>query len=91
MAGAWRPVTVMGGADLQALRCGSKKVDKYLLHEFVVMPDHFHVLLTPQKTLERAMQLIKGGFSFRAKKEMGFSGEIWETSFYDHRVRDAVQ
>ena len=61
---------------------------KYLLHEFVVMPDHLHLLITPLSTLERAMQLIKGGFSFRAKRELGFQGEIWETSFYDRRVRD---
>jgi putative transposase len=47
---------------------------KYVLHEFVVMPDHFHLLLTPTLTLERALQLIKGGFSFRAKKELGFGG-----------------
>jgi putative transposase len=52
------------------------------------MPDHFHLLLTPTLTLERALQLIKGGFSFRAKKELGFGGEIWEKSFYDRRVRD---
>jgi REP-associated tyrosine transposase len=32
---------------------------KYLLHEFVIMPDHFHLLLTPTLTLERALQLIK--------------------------------
>jgi len=61
---------------------------KYLLHEFVIMPDHFHLLVTPTLTLERALQLIKGGFSFRAKKELGFGGEIWEKSFYDRRVRD---
>src|SRR5207237_9286189 len=61
---------------------------KYLLHEFVLMPDHFHVLITPTITLERALQLIKGGFSFRARKELGFGGEIWQTSFYDRRVRD---
>ena len=64
---------------------------KYQLHEFVVMPDHFHLLITPNPstTLERAMQLIKGGFSYRAKKELDFPGEIWQTSFNDHRVRDA--
>ena len=62
--------------------------EKYLLHEFVLMPDHFHLLITPLLTLERALQLIKGGFSFRAKKELGFQGEIWEKSFYDRRVRD---
>ena len=52
------------------------------------MPDHFHLLITPVSTLERALQLIKGGFSFRAKRELGFGGEIWEKSFYDIRVRD---
>jgi len=62
---------------------------KYLLHEFVVMPDHFHLLLTPVVTLERALQFIKGGFSYRAKKELGLAGEIWQTSFYDRRVREA--
>jgi len=53
------------------------------------MPNHFHLLITPRETLERAIQLVKGGFSFRAKKELRFGGEIWQTSFYDHRVRDA--
>jgi putative transposase len=65
-----------------------RRQGKYLLHEFVLMPDHFHVLITPAITLERALQLIKGGFSFRARKELGFGGEIWQTSFYDRRVRD---
>lgn len=38
----------------------------YKIHAFVVMPDHIHLLLTPQDiVLERAMQLIKGGFSHR--------------------------
>lgn len=65
---------------------------KYLLHEFVVMPDHFHLLITPgDVSLERAMQLIKGGFSYRAKNELGFKWEVWQTSFHDHRVRDAEE
>ena len=61
----------------------------YLLHEFVVMPNHFHLLITPITSLERSMQLIKGRFSFRAKRELEFGREIWQTSFYDRRVRDA--
>ena len=68
-----------------------QKQDKYRLHEFVVMPNHFHLLITPAPsvTLEKAVQFIKGGFSYRARKELAISGEIWQTSFYDHRVRDA--
>ena len=59
---------------------------KYLLHEFVVMPDHLHALLTPapEISLERAMQFIKGGFSFRLKS----CPPVWQASFSNHRVRD---
>ena len=62
----------------------------YLLHEFVIMPDHIHVLLTPQTSLEKAVQFIKGGFSYRAKKELGSNMEVWQKGFSDHRVRDAA-
>ena len=61
----------------------------YLLHEFVIMPDHIHVLITPQTSLEKAVQFIKGGFSYRAKKEIGSNMEVWQTGFQDHRIRDA--
>jgi REP-associated tyrosine transposase len=65
-----------------------RRQGRYLLHEFVIMPDHVHLLISPTVTLERSMQMIKGGFSFRARKELGFGGEIWQASFYDRRVRD---
>jgi len=64
---------------------------KYLLHEFVVMPNHFHLLITPVVSLERALQFIKGGFSYRVKKELGYAGEIWQPSYYDRRVRDVEE
>jgi putative transposase len=62
----------------------------YLLHEFVVMPDHIHVLLTPLVSLEKAAQFIKGGFSYRAKKGLGSNMEVWQKGFQDHRIRDAA-
>jgi putative transposase len=62
----------------------------YLLHEFVIMPDHFHILLTPKTSLEKAVQFIKGGFSYRAKKELNSSMEVWQKGFSDHRARDAA-
>jgi len=59
---------------------------KFLLHEFVIMPDHVHVLLTPapEISLERAMQFVKGGFSYRLKSRP----PVWQASFTNHRVRD---
>jgi putative transposase len=68
-----------------------QKQEKYLLHEYVVMPDHFHLLVTPIVTLEKAVQYVKGGFSYRARRDLKFKGEVWQTSFYDHRVRDATE
>jgi putative transposase len=35
------------------------------------------------------MQFIKGGFSYRAKKEMNFQGEIWQKGYNEYRIRDA--
>jgi putative transposase len=61
----------------------------YLLHDFVIMPDHVHILLTPLTNLEKAVQFIKVGFSFRAKKELGSNMEVWQKGFQDHRIRDA--
>jgi len=61
----------------------------YLLHQFVIMHDHFHILLTPKASLEKAVQFIKGGFSYRAKKELGSNMEVWQKGFSDHRIRDA--
>jgi putative transposase len=65
---------------------------KYLLHEFVVMPDHFHLILTPiQITLERSMQLPKGGFSFRFNKNLRVKREVWQPSFMDRWIRDSFE
>ena len=65
-----------------------REQSKYALHEFVVMPDHLHLLITPaiDISLERAVQLIKGGFSYRLGKSR--RGLVWQESFTNHRIRD---
>jgi len=46
------------------------------------MPDHAHLLMRPAHdiSLEKAMQYIKGGFSFRLRSKL----DVWERS-YDSR------
>jgi len=63
---------------------------KFRVHDFVVMPDHVHLLLTVggNISIEKAMQFIKGGFSYRLKKELGYSGEVWQRGFSEVRVED---
>ncbi len=62
---------------------------KFLVHEFILMPDHFHLLFTPapEVSLEKAVQLVKGGFSFRVKKELGSNLEVWERGYTEHLVK----
>jgi putative transposase len=61
---------------------------RYLLHDFVVMPEHIHLLLTPQNiSLERAVGLIKGGFSHRMESKL----PVWQKGYTDRRARDEAE
>jgi putative transposase len=91
--------TSMGKALLQSDRNATLLIDvlrfygkerKFQLHDFVVMPNHLHLLITVSgdSTVERVMQFIKGGFSYRLKRELGYLGEVWQRGFYEVRVDD---
>jgi putative transposase len=79
----------MANLFIDVLRCYTT-AGKFKVYEFVVMRNHFHVLLKVDEgtTIEKAVQMIKGNFSYRAKKELGFSGEIWQKGFSDVRITD---
>ena len=71
---------------------GYRARKKYLLHEFVIMPDHIHLIITPSAiTLERAMQFVKGGFSFQVNKGLKLKKDFWQPSFADRRIRDSLE
>jgi putative transposase len=87
----------MGRALLQSERNAMLLIDvlrsyhaagKFQLHDFVIMPNHVHLLMTVSgdSTIERAVQFIKGGFSYRLKREMGYLGEVWQRGFSEVRV-----
>ena len=61
-----------------------RRQGRFLVHAYVIMPDHFHVLITPapEISLEKAVQFIKGGFSFRLKSKM----DVWMKSFNESQV-----
>jgi putative transposase len=62
----------------------------YLLHEFVVMPNHLHLLLTPgdEMSLEKAMQFIKGGSSHEIHRQRENKIQIWSSGFHEATIRD---
>jgi putative transposase len=61
---------------------------RFLLHEFVVMPNHIHVLLSVghELSIEKAVQLIKGGSAYRASHELGVNSQVWERGFSEIRI-----
>ena len=63
---------------------------EFELHEYVVMPNHIHVLLSlnDQQQLGRVVQLIKGGFSYSLRKQGIVFRAVWEQRYHDRRVRD---
>jgi putative transposase len=55
----------------------------YKLHAYVVMPDHVHLVLTPQSiTLDQAVGLIKNGFAYRLDQTL----PVWEDRFTGYSI-----
>jgi putative transposase len=61
---------------------------RFEVHAFVLMPDHFHAILTPAPdvSMEKAVQFLKGRFSFELKKRFGESREVWQKGFNEERL-----
>jgi putative transposase len=89
--------TSMGRRLLQSERNAMLLVDvlrslvaegHFELHDFVLMPDHVHLLMTVCEgmTIEKAMQFVKGRFSYRLSHELGFKGEVWQRGFTEVQV-----
>jgi putative transposase len=73
----------------QILECRERGF--YRLHDFVLMPEHLHMLITPgaETSLEKAVMLIKGGSSYKIKKQLLYTFPIWMEGFHDRWIRDA--
>ena len=89
--------TSMGRRLLQSERNAALLIDvlrslvseqKFMLHDFVIMPDHVHLLIEVDgdMTIEKAMQLIKGRFSHRLSHEFGYKGDVWQRGFTEVQV-----
>ena len=67
--------------------------DSYHLGDFVIMPNHVHLLLVPSpgKELERILKAIKGAASRQCNQHLGRTGQFWQPDSYDHIVRKLEQ
>ena len=64
----------------------------FLLHGYVIMPDHVHLLVTPVAcTVSEIMRNFKSFTSKQIRETLRQSGPIWQRRFYDRVIRDEQQ
>lgn len=57
---------------------------------WVLMPDHFHGLLRlgEKVQLSKVIAELKGTTAYKINAELDRKGKLWQTSFYDHVLRE---
>jgi putative DNA methylase len=65
--------------------------ERYLLHAWVVMPNHVHALFTPKPgfTLSSIVHSWKSYTAKEAKKRLGLDGKFCQAEYFDRAIRDA--
>jgi putative transposase len=61
----------------------------YILHAYVIMANHVHILMTPLMYPSQLLGSLKGATSREANRILGRTGEpFWQHESHDHWVRD---
>ena len=64
----------------------------FVLHAWVFMPNHVHLLITPQIDVPTLLRKLKGGSAREANKLLGQKGQpFWQDESYDRLVRSAEE
>ena len=68
---------------------------KFRLHAAVVMPEHVHLILTPERDLDgwpyrlsAILKLIKGASARSINRLMGKNVPVWQDESFDHVLRE---
>jgi REP element-mobilizing transposase RayT len=73
---------------VEAIQYNAIILGHYVLHAFVVMPNHIHLLATPAVALPKLTKSLKGITAKRANAMLGLTGKpFWQEESYDHMVR----
>jgi REP element-mobilizing transposase RayT len=77
---------------VEALRYHEQVLNRYTLHNFVVMPNHVHMLITPLKPVSKVMQSLKRFTGLEGNRILGVTGQpFWQDESYDRLVRDGKE
>ena len=73
---------------IDAIRDGEARFHRYQLNAFAVMPNHVHLLVTPNVTADQWLGPLKGFTAHQANRVLGKHAPFWQDESYDHLVRD---
>lgn len=63
--------------------------DRYRLLEWVIMPNHVHVMIKPEgDTIDRIIKSWKTHTAKLINQSMGTSGSLWERDYFDRFIRN---
>jgi putative DNA methylase len=73
---------------VEAIQYNADVLGHYVLHAFVVMPNHVHLLATPAVALPKLTKSLKGITAKRANTMLAFAGcPFWQEESYDRLVQ----
>jgi REP element-mobilizing transposase RayT len=73
---------------VEAIEYNASVLGHYVLHAFVVMPNHVHLLAIAAVSLPKLTKSLKGITAKRANAILGLTGtSFWQEESYDHLVR----
>lgn len=75
-----------------AVLARARRKYSFTIQNFVVLDNHFHLLIRPGKgeSLSRIMQWIMGVFAMRLNRLLGFWGHVWGDRFRSWIIEDPV-
>ena len=82
-------LTREGIAVEQHIKEISKIYDNVVLDEYVIMPNHIHIILNITAERDKTISTIIGQFKRIVSKEVKYS--IWQKSFHEHIIRNEKQ
>ena len=87
----WLRRPAIAQAVVDTLFLAERQWDLYELFAWVIMSNHVHVLLRPNKPLREVTRAIKSNSARLANQILNRQGPFWQPESFGHWVRNAVE
>jgi len=86
---SWLRLPEIATVVVDSLHYHESELRQYILHAYVVMPNHVHILITPVVSVPKIMKSLKAFTAREANAILNRTGlPFWQREFYDHWVRE---